>query len=83
MAKKLVFDRSLSLCGMPHTSITVPDDEVWKACTSESGSDSKPTAYLYDGSFSSYDRIIGGGTEIRSINRSSTITGIVFKVVEQ
>lgn len=81
MAKKLVFDRSLSIYGEQNSSTTVPKGEVWKACTSKSDG-SSPGPFLYDDSFSSIDRIIGEGTEIR-FYKPGIITGIAFKVVEE
>lgn len=79
MAKKLVFDRSLSIKLKKDSSITVPAGEVWKACANRCGNDTD--MFLYDGHFSSVDRIIGEGTMFKGLN-STLITGIAFKVVE-
>ena len=80
MAKKLVFDRSLSIKLKKDSSITVPAGEVWKVCARQCAND--VDMFLYDGDFRSIDRIIGEGTVFKGLS-STLITGIAFKVSEQ
>lgn len=78
MAKKLVFDRSLSIKIKKESEVTVPAGEVWKVCANHCGNDND--MYLYDGDFQSVDRIFGENTKFKGLS-SMLITGIAFKVV--
>lgn len=79
MAKKLVFDRPLSIMAQSNTYVTVPGGEVWKVCVNKGGSGE---AYVSDDDFNLFDRIFGAGTGFKS-TEITLIIGIAFKVVER
>lgn len=79
MAKRLVFDRPLSIVAKSNVYVTVPDGEVWKVCIYRGGSGE---AYVSDDEFNLFDRIFGAGTGFKSTD-ITLITGIALKVVEE